>query len=125
MELTPERVFEHLAGVRAALTDLLDAVESATGGDSAIEEAQLRAEHHADLLGDPLDLLNSIPAGDRDRLLDELEDWMRLVSLATAAVSRNRESAEVALEQLQSGRRSLIALGRGGQEPGRTCDMSA
>ncbi len=124
MDLTPERAFEHLSGVRAALTDLLDAVESPSGGDSAIEEAQRRAEHHADMLGDPVELLTLIPASSRDRLLDELEDWMRLVSLATAAVSRNRESAEVALEHLQSGRRSLVALDHG-QEPGRTCDMSA
>lgn len=116
--------FEALAGVRQALRDLLDALEAPGVDDSVIEQTQRRAEKYADAIGDPVGLRVLVPVEEHERLQTELEDWMRLVSLATAAVARSRESAEVALETLQNGRRSLDALDPK-QPPGRNCDLSA
>ena len=124
MQLNAETAFEHLAEVRRALTDLLDAVDNDPHDDLQIESAQRRAEKHAAAIGDPVGLRVVMPVEDHQRLQDELEDWLRLVSLATAAVSRNRESAEVAMEQVQSGKRSLDALDSK-RPPGRNCDLSA
>ena len=124
MQLDAKQAFEHLAEVRRALTDLLDALEASPSDDSVIEETQRRAEKHASLIGDPVGLRAIVPVEDQDRLQNELEDWLRLVSLASASVARNRESAEVALDQVQSGKRSLNALDPKSQ-PGRNCDLSA
>ena len=93
MQLSRDQVFDHLGEVRRALGDLLEVLEANPSDQAMILETQRRVQGHVDVLGDPDRLRVILPASDHDRLRRELEDWMRLVALASASVVRNREAA--------------------------------
>lgn len=121
---TAEEVFRALADVKEGLRAVLTAMDGGMGETPSYQQALERVRAASQELGDPGSLTASVPVEHHDRLMRDMEEWLRLVSLVATVAEREMGEVQGHLAGVRAVRRTLRLLS---DDPpaGGACDLSA
>ncbi len=100
-------------------------LDGASAGDPDVPNALGRLAETVAAAGDFAAMRESVPAEDRERLDDEMEDLLRLNAVLTAAVKQDRDALVRRLKVTRESRRDLARqVGGAPDGAGNRCDVS-